>query len=824
MTELKSVEGISGMFDEIKSLVSDVKYGMMSGEDCNNQFYSVLQALDNISTSLKNIENDSSQPSDEYAIIQTNLLEVKKELATMNQNIDEVINHDLKDMLSKMTEKVNRLEILTNNAGIDQQIIKNITGEVEKNISSTLKETTDVLHSQSVSASNDLKKDIDEVNSNLKECVSYIEKAVSAVSEDAVNNLSDDISLVGKTIEKTSDNLKRSIIDLFTRIQEDIAKITLSEAAPQTQKSEAPDMTPIAKEIDELKTGISNLGSISDQKISQINQVIEDMDLFHKLENFSRLKDLPAIGDLKSSLKNSIDSLVEEYSVNIQREQTHEGVAQLAKDFRADVYNSLLSLLGHASEFLVEADNTQMSKTPIEDLSDKIDELSSVTELNSSGYNNIQIVLKDVSEKCEQISEAIKEYSKNSKMKSGSLEDYLMEIKNSLTEMKKGSLESYLTEIKDSVSELKNDSLEDYLTEINNSVSEIYTSASKIKEQNVELGNVIRECTSNVIEGSEPDRHLIKDMLSDIRKNISILQSGDEESEYTYSMQDIESDIAKIRIYLNELTQKGVSVNSEEFREELDGVVVMVDSMKQQMNKMDECNLSETLSNVKEDLMSVSTRVNKLLLSSDNSYNMINGALNEFKVLSEEIETELKNATDTNKFKNIEDDLMSIKVALSEGNNYSSVINQSLIMLAEWVDNAGETITSISEKQDKHESIDEIKMLLNGVLTSIGKSSDTVVDSVKSMLDDTNMLINTLKPFDYSDNLKVLDEKLTQQSNLIERQELRLNKLDEKLSTILEFIAKNDTGDLSSRMTEIDLKMERLNRSIERLTAYVNED
>lgn len=840
MTELKSVEGISGMFDEIKSLVSDVKYGMMSGEDCNNQFYSVLQALDNISTSVKNIESEHSQPSDEFAIIQTNLLEVKKELSTINQNIDDVINKDLRQMISKMSEKVNRLEILTNNAGIDQQIIKNVTGEVEKNISSTLKENTDVLHAQSLSATNDLKKDIGEVNTNLKECVDYLEKAVSAASEDAVNHISDDIALVGTTVAKSTDNLKRSVIDIFTRIQESISDLTIaSEPSSEHQKI---DLSSLNKELDSLKSNIANLNVAAEERLSDLNsnasqkindlnsnteellsvlnsnteqkiqdltsnteerlselssnteqrlielgKIIGDLDIFHKLETFSKVKDLPAVGEMKSSLQAGIGRLVDEYSQNIQRVQTQDEVFELTKNFRADVYNSLLSLLGRVSDFLEESsESNQVTKAQIDDLSGKIDELSSVTELNSSGYNNIQIVLKDVSERCEKISDAIKGYSKNSDMKNGSLEDYL--------------------------------------TEIRNSVSEIYTSSSTIKEQNVELGNVVRECANSVIEGSEPDRHLIKDMLSDIRKNISILQSGDEESEYTYSMQDIESDIANIRVYLNDLTKNGVSVNSEEFKEELDGVVVMVDSMKQQMNKIDECNLPETLSTMKEDLMSASTRINKLLLSSDNSYNMISSALNEFKLLSEEIDKELKTAADSNKFKNIEDGLTSIKVTLSEGNSYNSVINQSLVMLAEWVDNAGETITDIYEKQSKLDSIDEIKMLLNGALTSIGKSSDTVIESVKSMIDDTNMMINTLKPFDYSTNLKLLDEKIEEQASLIERQESKLNKLDEKLTTILEFIAKNDSGVLSTKMADIDSKMERLNKSIERLTAYVDED
>ena len=250
----------------------------------------------------------------------------------------------------------------------------------------------------------------------------------------------------------------------------------------------------------------------------------------------------------------------------------------------------------------------------------------------------------------------------------------------------------------------------------------------------------------------------------------------------------------------------------------------MVDSMKQQLNKIDECDLSDTMSKMKEDITSISTRVNKLLLTSDNSYNMIDSALKEFKVLSEEIDVQIKTMANSNKFKNLEDSMTSVKTALAESNNYNSIINQSLIMLAEWVDNAGETITNIYEKQSKLDSIDELKQLINDAKSAIAESSDNVIDSVRTLLEETNTLVKGLEPADYSETLNVLDGKLAEQNVLIEKQEERINKLDEKLSTILEFLAKNDTSELSSKMDDIDAKMNKLNKSIEKLTAYVNED
>ncbi len=793
MTELENLESLNNKFDEVKSLLSETKSEMMTSEDCNNQFYSLLQNVDNILTALSNINNESSKPSDEYTILQTNILEVKKELAKMNQNVDDVFNKELKELVAKLTEKVNRLEILTNNAGIDQEVVKNLTCAIEKNLSATFRDTSETIYNQSMMSSEALRKDVAGVNENMKECVEYLEKSVQAVSNDAVQHISDDLTVLGTTVEKTTDNLRRSVIDIFSRIQDAIEKggtfaVSEKDAEPQV------DMKEVAEHFEMLKTGIYNLNANTEQRISKLNHLVEELEIFNKLEKFSQLKDLPAIGDLKRTLQSNINRIVEEYSYTLQTSQNRDELNKATQSFRKDVYNSIMSMLGHVSEFLMD-DETQekQRKNYFEIFSEKIDDLTSVTELNNSGYNNIQIELEDLRGKCVDIAELVKDTTKRLGSKNVSIEETLSDIKDTSVEA---------------------------LSNIKNNIEEMHSNANLIKAQSEELGDIVRECTKSIMESSEPDRNNIKDMLVDIKKNISILQSGDEETDYTYSMQDIESDVAKIRIYLNDLTQNGVSVNSDEFVEELNSIVVMVDSMKQQMNKIDECDISDTMSKIKEDVTSISTRVNKLLLTSDNSYNMIEGALNEFKILSEEIDNQIKSIANNNKFSSLEESMTAVKVALSESNNYNSIINQSLIMLAEWVDNAGETITNIYENQSKLNSIDEIKLLITGAKASIVESSDSVISSVKEMLEG----IELPQQVDYSQELVTLNTRLAEQSVLIEKQEEKLSKLDEKLTTVLELTAKSDVNVLASKIDDIDAKIEKLSKSLEKLTAFVNED
>lgn len=777
MAKTDNLEGLIEKFEDVKGLVEDIKTGMMSEEDCNNQFYNVLQTLDGIATAVGELANEKEKPSDEYTILQTNVLEVKRELSGLSQNIDEIYNGSLKELMAKLTEKVNRLEILTNNAGIDQAVVANLTNQIEKNLSITLKDTTDTLYSQGIASTDAVRKDIEEVNSNMRECVEYLEKSLNAVSTEAVQHLSDDMTILGTTVEKTTDNLRRSIIDIFTRIQETVHGKDADSAQNQIDSS-AFDET-----FEMLKNGIYNLNVKTEQRISKLNRLIEEMDIFTKLQNFAKLKDLPALGDLKHTLNANINRIVEEYAYTLQTSQDRDELASLTQQFRKDVYNSIISMLGQVSEFLIDEDaivsaNRNTDDKPVS-ITEKLEELTSVTELNTAGYDDIKAQLKDISEK-------IQEYSKRAMTKRASVEEYINEMRNNITEI-----------------QVKTDT---------------------IKKQNAEISDVVRECTSSIIETSTPDRNYIKDMLSDIKKNISILQSGDEESDYTYSMQDIESDVAKIRIYLNELSQNGVTVNSDEFTEELDGVILMVDSMKQQLNKLDECDLSDTLSKIKDDLTSVSTRVNKLLLTSDNSYNMIDTSLKEFKALSEAIDEQIKELTSTNKFKSLEESMLAVKTALTESNSYNNVINQSLVMLAEWVDSAGEMITNISEKQSKLDSIDDLKILIKDLKTTLSQGSDTVIEAVKDMLSETNTFVKNIEIVDYSEAFNSISAKLIEQDDILAKQEEKLAKLDEKLTTVLELVAKNDSSVLDSKMREIDTKMEKLNASIDKLTSFINEE
>lgn len=586
MTELGNEEMTTESIAEIRNLVTDIKENMMSEKNCNDQLYTIIQTLDGIGTYLERLQQNESSGSEGFTVLQTNILEVRNELARLNQSIDATNLAEFEPLVAKLTEKVNRLDIIANNSGIDKQVLMNVSAQLEQNLGTKVNETAEVLYNQSNTATNLIKTDIETLNENLKDGVQYLEKVIQSNSGSAdgstVKSISDDITLLSSNIEKSHDNLKRSVIDIFSKIQENINSLSFSKV-----------------------TGVQ--GGIN------IDALQENLEM----------------------LKNGL------YNINVNSTQQ---------------YNKILETISEQ----VPEDNTGA------EVLSKVDELLP--------------------------------FSKES--------------------------------FKD-----------------------------------------------------------IKDLICELKRNLSYLQSGDEDSDYTYSMQDIESDVAKIRIYLNELGQHVNTLAENDTKDDLNNIFLTLDSINQRVQKDENFETVDNIKKLQEDVLSISTRVNTLLLSSDKDSETLNTSLEEFKTCFDEINTQLQSETNVQQYNNIETALERINNVLQENKSYNELINQSLVMLAEWVDSAGESLTNISSR-------------LGGGIDSI-EIPETI---------------------DYTAKIEALEQKIAEQNSLIAQQQAYISTMDEKMTTILEFSAKNDPSIVMEKMNSIDAKLEKLNNSIGKLTSYVDEE
>lgn len=613
MTELGNEKMTTESIAEIKNLVTDIKENMMSEKNCNDQLYTIIQTLDGIGNYISRLEQNEEPKSEEFTVLQTNLLEVRNEIARLNQSIDSTNLAEFEPLVTKLTEKVNRLDIIANNSGIDKQILLNTSAQLEQNIGTKLNENAEVLYNQSNTATNLIKTDIETLNENLKDGIQYLEKIfktkVENSNESNVSSISDDILLLSTNIEKSNANLKKSVIDIFSKIQE-------------------------------------NINSLSFSKVAGVGGV-----------------NVEALQENLEMLKNGL------YNLNVNTTQQ---------------YNKILETISETPEVEEKEDTTK------EEIHSKVNELLPFTK------------------------ESVKD---------------------------------------------------------------------------------------------------IKDLICELKRNISYLQSGEEESDYTYCMQDIESDLAKIRIYLNELGQHINTLALNNNNEELNNIYLTLDKINQRVQKDETYEVTDNIKKMQEDILSISTRVNTLLLSSDKDTETLNTSLDKFQNCFEEINSQLKSETNARQYSNIESALEQINKVLDDNKNYNELINQSLVMLAEWVDNAGESLTNISDKLG-----DGIKSI---------QIPETIDYTAKIEALEQKILEQNAQIAQQQEYISSMDEKLAvilNQNQQIASLEERLKQMDERMTTILEFSAKNDASVVMDKMTNIDEKLEKLNNSIGKLTSYVDEE
>lgn len=613
MTELGNEKMTTESIAEIKNLVTDIKENMMSEKNCNDQLYTIIQTLDGIGNYISRLEQNEEPKSEEFTVLQTNLLEVRNEIARLNQSIDSTNLAEFEPLVTKLTEKVNRLDIIANNSGIDKQILLNTSAQLEQNIGTKLNENAEVLYNQSNTATNLIKTDIETLNENLKDGIQYLEKIfktkVENSNESNVSSISDDILLLSTNIEKSNANLKKSVIDIFSKIQE-------------------------------------NINSLSFSKVAGVGGV-----------------NVEALQENLEMLKNGL------YNLNVNTTQQ---------------YNKILETISEDPEVEEKEDTIK------EEIHSKVNELLPFTK------------------------ESVKD---------------------------------------------------------------------------------------------------IKDLICELKRNISYLQSGDEESDYTYCMQDIESDLAKIRIYLNELGQHINALALNNNNEELNNIYLTLDKINQRVQKDETYEVTDNIKKMQEDILSISTRVNTLLLSSDKDTETLNTSLDKFQNCFEEINSQLKSETNARQYNNIESALERINKVLDDNKNYNELINQSLVMLAEWVDNAGESLTNISDRLGN--GIDSIQ-----IPETIDYTAK--IDALEQKILEQNAQIAQQQEY-----ISSMDEKLAvilNQNQQIASLEERLKQMDERMTTILEFAAKNDASVVMDKMTNIDEKLEKLNNSIGKLTSYVDEE
>ena len=796
-----------------------------------------------LSQKLVDTEASIIQASQDYEqkleVLQTKLVEFVHIVENSNADTEGKIASSL-DEVASIKEELNELNevIKASKLSSDEkssEIVSLLDGSIE-NILFNINNINEAVQNGFNSALKDSLTSVDTNFEKLTDQVLALKDETSSVKDDILSEISDKISALRKEfdlintditdiIQNKSEDLLKAFEPLESRIDEFTGldfeqlisnlksqiELSFMNFSVDVNSEFASNYEAISKLEQSYKDAFNKLSSMEDLVSDKINNVellkvtLESglMDVkssFNDImeEHFDELRSYIEKGFGDKSLENSINNLRSDINNNFENFMSEQSeatlkYAQIANDFskfseniKNDLENTNKDLIANVSTGLNEI-NTKLdimaSDTSNEELQMRFDDIS---EVQSKAENLINILNTKIDALASDSTNLVvlDELDDIKNIISEQISEHLFEHINKQTSEQKSFIQSLSSEKFAKI----NDYLEETLDKLNN--LDLNKNSEDIKET---ILNAIISLTDQItfVEETEEIKDFVEektdklnDQIIEVQNQLKQLASNDDDSfEYKYTLQDVETDIAKLRVAINEMSGS----NANEISKEIQNLVKSLENLDTSLTQEQVESIKNDIEKLNEDIISISSRTNKLLLNSDESYKALNDGLNKFSSI-------------INKFDSarLERKIDNIQALAANSANADKVFHQAMMYLGEWVDATSEDISGIT---DQVSAISDIQNDLSDVKKSITES-ESVFDEIKNMMPDNSQVIDALK-------------------NEFNYQEKRIDTLENKLDKILSILSEQDDKVLTRKVEKLEKMISNLGANIEKLTSYV---
>ena len=691
---------------------------------------SLISMLDKISDSIKDLDkNIDEDTTRQLSIVQDELAAITNTLYSNTEQITSTAKDNLSDIQEKFAHVIN----LINNMQIE------MGQETAANIDTIKNEF------------NKLNK-IFERNDEIKAVLSTLE-----------NNLSNSTVQI---IEKIQENSSREEMDLcinkLESVENKIDKLEFAgENSENADKMIIANIELLSNKVENIDTNVDDLikNNIKDQVIDIKNIIQEQQERLEALSTSEEVNRLPHSEDINNLLQQNIAKLLEHFNNKIEKVSNEEIITTQLSQLKSDILAQTVKILDQIS-FEVEQEeimdyvqeNSNSIKSVISDMkNDLLGQISS----NKTDILNTLASKSDITSEFNDIHQKLDDIADNYELQKG--------FEN---------IQAKLDMVVDNT--------------IEKGFEDVHTRLDSVVDNTIEKG--FEEVKSKLDTVADNDE--LQKEFEEVKKHLLTIQSGDSNANYTYSLQDVETDIAKLRIAMKELQDVSSDEELDDLNKKVDDIVLVVDSIKNQITQADINEIGACVNKITEDIISISTRTNKLLLTSENSANLLKENLDSFRLVIDDLDERTRALAENYDFSRVNQSIALIQKSLIENTSYNNVVNQSLLSIAEWVDYAGSTLTSIVNKIEKIDDIEDVKAMIR----SIEKPAQ----------------------FDYS-VFDTIEERFNAQQD-------KIDLLEDKLNRLTDLVEANDNTQITKKITSVDKQLAKLNKSIERLTSYVDEE
>lgn len=740
-----------------------------SDEAGNEKLAELRSQIEEFTDKVRTISGDTgikiSEAIAEMSAMKTEVEKILKDFTEWNygqETRDSKIVNMISSELGELGVAISTLQDSVQ-AGVHHELSKN-SEVVEQQINSLI-EHIDTLKDELKSKDEEEPFDFEEHFKEVREKITAVKQEINLINTD----ITDAVNSQSEAVQNALSNLQDSL-NAFSNLEENLSAKFEETTLENTSK--------ISEAIEEVKTLVNNtaetlnvkdviLTSAEDVKRAIINKItISDTSEVIKHTVTSSADDVKkTIGDKILQTGEDLKNLL---SVAMNNDDITWAIDNLKSDLSDKVTrifnerNNLVEILDKTNE--ISGHNTKISEL-LDTLNQKID-IIAMTD-NDDDYE----VLDEIDEVKNMISS----------------QRQLLE--NTAGAEKVNAIENQLQELIDKIDTIENTDLKDMRESILSTILNVFEQISFIEE-------------------SEDIKDFVEEKTEEINKNLievkqQLKQIANNDDGYSYTLQDVESDIAKLRLVINDISNSTSNEDIADISDNIHKIVTSVEDLQNSLTQEQIADLKSDFEKLSEDIVSISSRTNKLLLTSDESYNALNNGLNDFSNIVYKLEERINYLDNTEITERIEKKLDNVTNVVTGSANSDKVMRQALMYMGEWIDTASENIENINEQTEK---IDNLQSNIDTICRQTNP-----IEEIHSII----KKLETQTP-NQLELIKTLAERFDKQQERIDRLEMQLEK-------ILSAVDDIDDTKLSKKVDKIDKQLAKLSGTIEKLASYVDE-
>ena len=743
------------------------------------------------------------------SIVTTSSERIAGELAPLKESLTAFVDTDfateicevksqIQDSYSKIIEEVN--SVINDNISIEK--VSNLYSEVLNKINFL---NTDFEKHFTVIAK--------PINVALSKINGYFEKDHITELKHSIDNLKDEL-FTKLDYETTLNNIIQNIDNIpdysrnLDEIKNDLGKVVKNyDAVKETLPllSELNSKIDVFAQDDSVLIELESVSDILDEVHATVSDMEEDKALLKIIESkLDIIADNNVVDEGINNLLNSIKELADTFITSLKEESSKlEGYIYNLRDKLDDISGAVTTLDKNLDENLSISSSIKDNLGEIGDIVKS--EFAECQEQHNYIGTNVENIRNTVNSGVEDLKGQNAEISsKLSEIKTDTEIGYkLNDLMNALHNKVDVLAMADDSDVRDEIEEIhylieehignfntyasdKNvdNTLKDLLGKINKvdmTIGEIDLSkeASEIKTSVI---NALVALTNEIsfTEETEEIKDFVEERTGELHRTLkavqhqlsSITTNSDDINFYSYTLQDVEKDLAKIRFGINELVSKSPAEDLSLISTNFGKVSKAMENLR---NAVVEAEFRRSQNSIEEDVVSISSRVNQLLLAQKD---LNESLLNSFDEHSEVAGRLLLSNQD------IEDMLRKIDENISQTSTTANVLKNVMTYLGEWMDDTTETLSGIYSKTSRWSTVEE------------------AVSELRKSLPNNNELLNFIE-------------------KKFELQESRLDRLEKKLDSINNMVMANNINAMTEKMNQLDIRLSKLGENIEKLVSYV---